>query len=72
MHFEQSLVLPFLSTDVDTTLSLSTAAEGGMPLDPQSGALRLAGAGTLSGGGVNLLDGQAARLVISGSLDPVP
>ena len=72
LHFDQSLVFPLVNTDVDARLTLSTAAEGGAPLDPETGALTLAAQGTFTGSGANPLTGSAVRIVLPGTIDARP
>lgn len=72
LHFDQSLRVPFINPDVDTSVVLSTAGEGGAALASDSGDVALAATGTFSGKGINPLDGVGVRFVISGALDPHP
>jgi hypothetical protein len=62
-------------------LTTGTASEGiytvtGVPLDPDTGAITLAGAGRLEGSALNPLDdplsGQEAKVVVEATLDPIP
>jgi hypothetical protein len=72
LHFDQSISVPLIEADVDSSLVLSTAAAGGVALDPQSGQLALAADGTFTGSGVNPLAGSAIHLVIAGQISPAP
>lgn len=72
LHFDQSLSIPFVNPDVDATFALSTAADGGAALDPESGQLALAAGSTFTGSGANPLRGAEVRVVLTGALDPKP
>ena len=68
LHFDQSLNVPFVSADVDSSLALSTDGSGGMPLDRSSGTIALGASGTLTGSGLNPLAGADVVVVISGTI----
>jgi hypothetical protein len=72
LHFDQSLRIPFVNPDVDSSVVLSTASDGGAALASDSGDIALAATGSFSGKGLNPLDGVGVRFVISGALDPHP
>jgi hypothetical protein len=72
LHFDQSLSIPFVNTDVDAKLPLSTAAQGGAAFDAQTGQLTLAASGQFTGSGANPLSGSAVRVVLAGRFEPRP
>jgi len=72
LHFDQSLSILFINTDVDATFALSTAAEGGSALDAETGQIVLAASSTFVGGGANPLRDASVRVVLTGALDPRP
>ena len=72
LHFDQSLSIPFINTDVDAEFALSTAAEGGKAVDPETGQVTLAASSTFRGNGANPLRDAAVRVVLTGAFDPRP
>ena len=71
LHFDQSLDVPMVNEDADTTLVLKTDAAGGSALDSKTGQITLAATGSFQGkGGVNPLRGKSCEARIAGTLSP--